>query len=315
MITYNHEDYISQAIEGVLMQKTNFLIELIIGEDCSTDKTREICIKYQQQYSDIIKLQLPETNKGMMRNFIENMQAAQGKYIAICEGDDYWIDPLKLQKQVDFLEANKEFGLCFTDVNALCQDTKIIEESVLKNSLTDTAISFENHLINKRYLAPCTWVFRSEMLNFFIQTEKPYLDGTFAMLLDVLKHGKIYFLRDATAVYRISAGTASRPNSDAAKYRYLKGIFEIQQEYIVKYDVDKKLADCIYADSYLKLLKYAIAQKDTEFIEEAEFFFGTVQSFTHLYTKEIELEKIRASKAYRLGKFLLKPYAWLRKRK
>lgn len=106
MITYNHEPYIAEAIEGVLMQKTNFQIELIVGEDCSTDRTREICKIYKEKYPDLIKLRLPENNLGVMPNFIENLQACTGKYIAICEGDDYWTNPLKLQKQVDLLEAD-----------------------------------------------------------------------------------------------------------------------------------------------------------------------------------------------------------------
>ena len=103
MITYNHEKFIAEAIEGVVMQKTNFQFELVIGEDCSTDNTRAICIEYQKKYPDIIRLRLPETNQGMMLNWINNINSGRGKYIALCDGDDYWTDPYKLQKQVDFM--------------------------------------------------------------------------------------------------------------------------------------------------------------------------------------------------------------------
>ena len=92
VITYNQEKYIAQAIDGVLMQQTDFPIELIIGEDCSPDNTRKICLDYKNKYPDKIKLLLPDKNKGSMRNFIDTMQAANGKYIALCEGDDYWTD-------------------------------------------------------------------------------------------------------------------------------------------------------------------------------------------------------------------------------
>lgn len=115
MITYNHEDYINQAIESIMMQKTNFLFELIIGEDCSTDNTRKICQKYKERYPDRIRLILPESNVGMMKNLIKTIEACNGKYIAMCEGDDYWTDSLKLQKQVDFLEANTNASLVFSD--------------------------------------------------------------------------------------------------------------------------------------------------------------------------------------------------------
>jgi len=111
MITYNHESYIAQAIEGIMMQQTDFPIELVIGEDCSTDRTREICLEYQDKYPEIIRLLLPEKNIGIYKNSKSTFIECKGKYIAICEGDDYWTDPLKLQKQVYFLETRPDFAL------------------------------------------------------------------------------------------------------------------------------------------------------------------------------------------------------------
>lgn len=111
IVTYNHEAYIAQAIEGILMQETDFPIELVIGEDCSTDRTREICLEYQRKHPELIRLLLNEKNIGMMPNFVQTLQACRGKYVALCEGDDYWTDPLKLQKQVDFLEENLNISL------------------------------------------------------------------------------------------------------------------------------------------------------------------------------------------------------------
>ena len=111
MPTYNHESHISQAIEGILMQETNFPIELIIGEDCSTDKTREIVLDYQRKRPDIIRVVAWDKNVGSRKNgrIINGM--LRGKYLAICEGDDYWIHPKKLQMQVDIMEADSEVGL------------------------------------------------------------------------------------------------------------------------------------------------------------------------------------------------------------
>ncbi|MDO9260985.1 MAG: glycosyltransferase, partial [Flavobacteriaceae bacterium] len=104
MITYNHENYIQQAIEGVLMQTCNFEVELIIANDCATDKTDEVIQEIIKNHpnSSWIKYTNHSQNKGMMPNFIWAMQQCKGKYIALCEGDDYWTDPLKLQKQVEF---------------------------------------------------------------------------------------------------------------------------------------------------------------------------------------------------------------------
>ena len=116
MITYNHEKYIQQAVEGVLMQQTDFPIELIIADDASPDQTEKIVttIKKKHPNGNWIKYTRHLQNKGMTENFMWALGQAQGKYIALCEGDDYWTDPYKLQKQVDFLEANEEYGLVAT---------------------------------------------------------------------------------------------------------------------------------------------------------------------------------------------------------
>ena len=119
MITYNHEPYIAQAIDGVLMQETDFPIELIIGEDCSTDRTREIVLEYQKKHPDIIRVITSDKNVGMHKNAHRTEKACRGKYIAFCEGDDYWIDPLKLQHHVEFLKKNQDYGMVHTDASVL----------------------------------------------------------------------------------------------------------------------------------------------------------------------------------------------------
>ena len=113
MISFNHEQFIAQAIESILMQKTNFDFELVIGEDYSTDDTRKICEGYAKRNPKIIQLLSSQKNLGIINNFIRTIQNCDGKYVAICEGDDYWTDPYKLQKQVDFLEAHPEYAGCF----------------------------------------------------------------------------------------------------------------------------------------------------------------------------------------------------------
>jgi glycosyltransferase involved in cell wall biosynthesis len=111
MITYNHAPYIAQAIEGVLQQKTDFPFELVIGEDCSTDGTRKIVFEYQKKYRDIIRVITTDKNVGMRKNGYRTTKACRGKYIAFCEGDDYWHRPDKLQLQVNYMESHPECGL------------------------------------------------------------------------------------------------------------------------------------------------------------------------------------------------------------
>ena len=137
MMAYNHEKYISEAIEGVLMQNTNFDFDIVIGEDCSTDNTRQIILDYQRKYPGKFKLLLHKENIGAMANQQAVFSACTGKYIAICEGDDYWTDPYKLQKQVDFLEDNNGFVICFT--NTLIKNEKNGQFIIAKKNIWDVA--------------------------------------------------------------------------------------------------------------------------------------------------------------------------------
>ena len=114
--TYNHEPYIRQCLEGFVMQKTDFAFEVLIHDDASTDKTADIIREYEAHYPDIIKPIYQTENQyskktGIMKTF--QIPRVKGKYIALCEGDDYWIDPLKLQKQVDILEKDATITTCF----------------------------------------------------------------------------------------------------------------------------------------------------------------------------------------------------------
>lgn len=116
MITYNHEKFIAQAVDSVLMQETDFAYELVIGEDCSTDRTRDIVKEYQRKHPDKIRLLLPERNLGARENSKQTTRACRAEYMALLEGDDYWTSPHKLQKQVDFLDSHPECAYCFHPV-------------------------------------------------------------------------------------------------------------------------------------------------------------------------------------------------------
>jgi glycosyltransferase involved in cell wall biosynthesis len=112
IITYNHRQYIERAIKGAVEQQFDGEYKILIHDDCSSDGTTTICRIYRDKYPALIELQVAEKNKGMTRSWRDAISACQTSYIAICEGDDYWIDEYKLQKQVDFLEANPEFSIC-----------------------------------------------------------------------------------------------------------------------------------------------------------------------------------------------------------
>lgn len=123
-LTYNHESYIRQCLDGFVMQKANFPIEILIHDDASTDGTQDIIREYEVKYPNIIKPIYQKENqysKGVKVSLVYNYPRAKGKYIALCEGDDYWTDPYKLQKQVDFLESHPDYVMCSHDVDIYFQ--------------------------------------------------------------------------------------------------------------------------------------------------------------------------------------------------
>ena len=135
MITYNHEQYIRQAIESVMMQKTSFEFELVIGEDCSQDKTREICFEYQKKYPDKIRVLWWHENVSKLGgNGRRNRAHCRGEFIAFCQGDDYWIDPMKLQKQIDVMRRFPSVVLLFAGAQVLNQSSGAIAHPVVESS-------------------------------------------------------------------------------------------------------------------------------------------------------------------------------------
>lgn len=123
LITYNHERFISQSIDGVLKQETDFDYELVIGEDCSTDATREIVEEYRKKHPEIIRIESSDGNVGAARNFVRTYKACRGKYVATLDGDDYWTSPYKLQKQADFLDNHPYCSFCFHPVKRIFEGT------------------------------------------------------------------------------------------------------------------------------------------------------------------------------------------------
>lgn len=238
MITYNHEAFISKAIEGVLMQKTSYSYELVIGEDGSTDNTRKICETYQAKYPDKIKL-LPFTgNKGMAGNYIATLEACTGKFIALCEGDDYWTDPGKLEKQAKFLLENPGYNLCFHDVYNELNGKKT------KSSIWDAPETSDlNYLLSNRgYIKTLSVMFRNaEGIIDFIQSAKdsPFLD--LITYVAAVGTGSIRFFKEKMAVYRIHqggvwSGTTSKQivEKTVAGYKILYKLLPPEKQQLLK---------------------------------------------------------------------------------
>ena len=204
MITYNHEKYIAEALDSILMQKTDFDFDIVIGEDCSTDATRRIVLEYSRKYPDKIKLLLHNVNVGFISNLMYVLEACTGKYVAMCEGDDYWTDPFKLQKQVDFLEANKEYILA-THGYRIVKDGNVIR-TVDHNEFIDNnnadGFAFDKEFALYHWVTqPVTALFRREAFKVDIRQYRYFRDVH--LFYHILKNGKGYFQNFVGADYRL----------------------------------------------------------------------------------------------------------------
>jgi glycosyltransferase involved in cell wall biosynthesis len=202
IITYNHVNFIQQAIEGVLLQKVNFKLEIIIADDFSTDGTREIIIDYGKKYPDLISLILQPKNVGPLKNWIDLIKAPKSKYIAYFEGDDYWTDSNKLQKQINFLENNGEFVLCYHGVKILYSDGLLKDDFIEKTKKEVSSIY--DLAIWGNYIHTCSIVFRN-FVNTIPENNEIFLCDYF-LYMHLATFGNIKKLPETMAVYRYGNG-------------------------------------------------------------------------------------------------------------
>lgn len=200
MITYNHADYISRAIEGVLMQKTNFKVELIISNDASTDATHQAIEKAIETLPEnIIVTYFNQTkNVGMMPNFLFVLQQAKSPYIAQCDGDDYWTDPNKLQKQFDFLEVNSDYQICHHNV----LERRGLKYRKRNHKLTQDKTDDLKRLAQGNFVHSSSIMLRNtvrEFPEYFARAE----NGDYFLLLLAARKGKLKYLNEVMSVYRI----------------------------------------------------------------------------------------------------------------
>ncbi len=200
MITYNHEKYVATAIESVLTQKTTFDVEIVIGEDCSTDCTREIVLDFAQRYPSRIRLLLPEGNLGMHKNFVETYKACDGEYIAMLEGDDYWTEPNKLQQQVDLLDAHSEWSACAHNAARFSEE----ENRLLGDYQTEVlpALLTLEKMLEHDWLPTCSLVLRRRFITDFPDWFYGLYACDWSMLILAAGQGPIAYLDQVMAVYR-----------------------------------------------------------------------------------------------------------------
>lgn len=257
-ITYNHEPYIRQCLEGFVMQKTNFRFEAVVHDDASTDGTADIIREYAAKYPDIIKPIYETENQyskrdGSLARIMD--EACKGKYIALCEGDDYWIDPLKLQKQVNFMETHPGFTMCGSN-GLIVWDMGENRPSYF-NKIFSSKELLAQDIIGKWAMPTASLLYKKEIKSKYPEWSKEIYSGDQTLMLVALYRGRIFCLRDLTCIHRKSRfNTFSISNNTPALFVYSQHLklYKCYNEW-TKYKFNYIVEPCI------KNLEYNFKQK------------------------------------------------------
>lgn len=250
LLTYNHEKWITQSVESVLMQETNFDYELVIVEDCSTDGTREKVIDFQHRFPEQIRLSLSTTNGEYRENRAAAFLASPGRYIALLDGDDYWTSPHKLQRQADFLDTHPECTLCFHNVEVFDEDD-ILEPWYLNPPDQEEITGLEDLLANN-YIASCSPMFRNGVLDSFPDWYYAAKWADWPRYILYAQRGKIGYLDEVMGARRLHSGgmwarldNTQRVEQTIEFYRHIAPHLEARHDVIVQgriADLSGKLA-------------------------------------------------------------------------
>jgi glycosyltransferase involved in cell wall biosynthesis len=215
--TYDHEKYLAKALESFLMQKVSFPVEIIVGEDCSTDRTLQIVRDYAERLPQLFRVITSNTNVGVSQNAFRIRAAARGKHIALCEGDDYWTDPHKLQKQIDFMEKNPEFTISAHWVQNVDGSGNLLDQQAFTGEACPEVFGVE-HALEGTPTHMNSWVFRTSALR---SIPKPKMDLVLKLsahdeplLLLLLAQGKGFCFPETMGVWRLHSGGYWSPRSE-----------------------------------------------------------------------------------------------------
>jgi glycosyltransferase involved in cell wall biosynthesis len=239
MLTYNHERYLAESIEGVIRQETSFPVELLIGEDCSIDGTRSIALGYQERFPEMIRVITSESNVGMHKNGARLTKAARGKYIAFCEGDDFWHRSDKLSRQIAVLEADSTVSMVCSDYRDVSDAGCVISEKHERSEIGDS-ISYDDLVVGGGVIYTPTVCARTSLIK-RVQVESPQchdfslLMGDLPLWLEMSQCGRIKYLHEPLASYRRSINSASRKDDPIWELKFRLSAYEVLCQFLEKY--------------------------------------------------------------------------------
>lgn len=288
---YNKGDWVREAMDSFLNQRTNFDFEIIIIDDASTDHSYEIIQEYQNKFPEKVRTFRNEVNLGITKTWKKICREAKGQYIARCDSDDFWTDPLKLQKQVDLLDSSTDSLWSNTEFDMVDLDGNIIQKDAFANKALPLIDSYEEMLVMKGMTMASTWLVDTALMqDVSAQISDTAADDTFELQLELFKRTKISFLSDSTTVYRMNLGSDSKPMTlDTAEERFT-GILNSQIKYLNKYpdqDIQRISHLALVKDRDLDIL---IFKKDRQ-IEDLDSRLNQVSHISHNQNEYIEVLK------------------------
>lgn len=288
---YNKGDWVREAIDSFLNQKTNFDFEIIIIDDASTDHSYEIIQEYQNKFPEKVRTFRNEVNLGITKTWKKICREAKGQYIARCDSDDFWIDPLKLQKQVDLLDASIDSLWSNTEFDMVDLDGNLIQKNAFANKALPLIDSYEEMLVMKGMTMASTWLVDTALMqDVSAQISDTAADDTFELQLELFKRTKISFLSDSTTVYRMNLGSDSKPMTLETAEKRFTGILDSQIKYLNKYpdqDIQRISHLALVKDRDLDVLVF---KKDRQ-IEDLDLRLNQVSRISHDQNEYIEVVK------------------------
>ena len=311
LITYNQEKTIAQALDSILCQKGDFNLEVVIGEDASTDGTLATCRDYAARYPKVVKLLSGEPNLGIMGNFARTVKACSGDYLAILAGDDYWYDEKKLQKQLDYIKQHPECGVVCTDgYRLMVKSGKLLPGLPPHNPAPDGDIrDYYHNRYGGVYAMPLTLLIRRELLQYvdfneYIRLDFPVED--YPMQSVLAHHTRFGYIPDKTSVYRVYKESATYISYDHPRYlAYHKGLVDIRRylHNLFPEDVpysDDWASDYVFYKEFLLLLNNGQYNKARKLVDTFPNDLRNTLHFKHAYSatrSKLNFISFRAYKA------------------
>ena len=319
-LAYNHVDYIRQCLDGFMMQKTNFRFEAIVHDDASTDGTAEIIKEYAEKYPDIIKPILEKENvyskhiPGLLTKIMD--EKCSGKYIAICEGDDYWIDPLKLQKQVDYMEAHPECAMTCTRTKLYSEKEKryYAEQYCRKKDGIINLVDIVNR--TGLYISTCSIIYRREIMRDYPDYCKKCRVGDYPLQIYCAMKGTVFYFDKAMSVYR-----RDNPNSwmgqqdwgrlSAKRLEIIQSRVKMLKGFMHDFPRCQKIFEEKIADEINRNVPNRQAPKE-DVDKYLSYFVGDINNYSTRWMIDLAIRKCRIPKVrYWYTKYFMKKYTYM----